>query len=571
MDSMRTYLPLILLCSSLLCPTPSAQVIGGAWEELHRIDGTAALELLGEQIAAAGDVDGDGVPDLILGASYAAPGGIFQAGSAFVYSGKSGSLLWRFDGNEAAGWFGRSTAGVGDVDGDGFGDLIVGAPKETPNGEARAGRAYLYSGATGDLLRQFEGTKAFDYLGTSVAGAGDIDGDGVGVGDIIIGATNAHPGSGFSGSTYVYSGASGALIWRFVGTQDGELMGSSVANAGDVDGDNVNDVIVGAESAAHHGRSFAGAAYVYSGATGKEIWRFNGKAAYDSFGSSVAGAGDVNGDGHADLMIGIPNADPHQRSYAGAAHVYCGSTGQTLWEFTGISAGGQLGESVSGGSDVDGDGFDDVIAGARNAEGYAQIGNAFLWSGATGELLTTISGYTWGDNLGSAVAFLGDLDGDRLCDFAVGAQAADPQDLNAAGSVYIHSLAPFLITSADELSATIGTSVQLDLDFPDSQAGSTYMVLASASGVGPSHYGKITIPLTNDSIFVRMLGGWNPALLRNGRGVLNAQGNSTATLLGGPALLPMVGSTFTLAAVTYDSATNLGRKSSIARHFTIVP
>jgi hypothetical protein len=568
MNSMRTYLPLVLLGGSLLSTSLSAQVIGGGWEELHRFDGTAALELLGEQIAAAGDVDGDGVPDVILGANYAAPGGTFQAGSAFVYSGQSGALLWRFDGTESAGWFGRSTAGVGDVDGDGFGDLLVGAPKETPNGITRAGRAYLYSGATGALLRQFEGTSAFDYLGTSVAGAGDLDGDGFG--DLIIGATNAHPGSGFTGSTFVYSGATGTLIWRFDGIQDAELMGSSVANAGDVDGDNVNDVVVGARSAAHHGRAFAGAVYVYSGATGKEIWRFNGKAAYDNFGSAVAGAGDVDGDGHADLMIGIPNADPNNLLYAGAAHVYSGATGEILWYFNGVGAGDQLGESVSGGGDVNGDGFDDVIAGAKNVEGSASMGNAYVWSGATGELLTTIRGTVWGDNLGSAVAFVGDLNGDRLCDFAVGAHAADPHDLNAAGSVYVHSLSPFLITSADELSAAVGTSVQLDLDFPDSQAGATYMVLASASGIGPSNYGKLAIPLSNDSIFVRMLGGWSPPLLRNGSGVLDAQGNSTATLLGGPALFPMVGSTFTLAAVTYDSATNLGRKSSIARLLTIV-
>ncbi|NQU47421.1 MAG: FG-GAP repeat protein [Planctomycetes bacterium] len=566
---MRTYFPIVLLGGSLLSTSLSAQVIGGSWEELHRFDGTTALELLGDQIASAGDVDGDGVPDVILGANYAAPGGTFQAGSAFVYSGQSGALLWRFDGTESAGWFGRSTAGVGDVDGDGFGDLIVGAPNETPNGIVRAGRAYLYSGATGALLRQFEGTSAFDYLGTSVAGAGDIDRDGIG--DVIIGATNAHPGSGFSGSTFVYSGVTGTLIWRFNGIQDGEQMGTAVANAGDVDGDNVNDVIVGAKSAAHHGRSLAGAAYVYSGATGMEIWRFNGKAAYDNFGSAVAGAGDVNGDGHDDLMIGIPNADPNNLQYAGAAHVYSGATGEILWYFNGMSAGDQLGASVSGGGDVNGDGFDDVIAGAKNVEGFAALGNAYVWSGATGELLTTIRGDAWGDNLGSAVALIGDLNGDRLCDFAVGARTADPQDLNAAGSVYVHSLQPFLHTSADELSATNGTSVQLNLEFPTSQAGAPYLVLASASGIGPSNYGNLTIPLTNDSIFVRMLGGWSPAFLKNGKGVLDAQGNSSATLLGSPALFPMVGRTFTLAAVTYDSTSNLGRKSSIARYMTIVP
>lgn len=566
---MRLNLPLLVFSCTLIQAPLSAQMIGGDWKRLHQFDGFEARDFLGSQIAAAGDVDADGIPDVILGAKYTAPGGVLQAGSAFVYSGKSGALLWRFDGAESFGWFGGSTAGVGDIDGDGFGDLLVGAPNQSPGGSYRAGSAYIFSGASGLLIRQFDGQGPYHNFGIAVAGASDLDGDGLG--DVIIGAPGADPGGGFAGSTYVYSSATGALIWRFNGIQDGEKMGSAVANVGDVDGDNIDDIAIGAESAAHHGLSFAGAVYVYSGASGDLIWQFDGKAAYDAFGSSVARAGDVNGDQRADLVIGIPGSDSHGYPNAGAALVYCGASGEALWHFTGISPGDQLGGCVSGGGDVDGDGFADVLAGARTSEGNAQLGRAYLWSGATGELIQDWIGSSWGDTLGSAVALIGDLDHNRLWEVAIGAQTADPQGLNAAGSVMIYSLAPFLNTSADELSATIGTSVQLGIDFPDSQADANYVLLASANGDGPSNYGRLAIPLTSDALFMRMLAGWSPAFLQNGRGNLDGQGNSTAILQGDPSLLPFVGTTLTVAVVTFDPGTRFGQLSSIARSLRVVP
>ena len=558
----------ILSCSLLHTPL-SSQIVGGEWKKLHRFDGSEPIQYLGTQIAAAGDVNADGVPDIILGTNFASPAGETQAGSAFVHSGKTGAMLWRFDGHEAFGWFAKATSGAGDVDGDGFGDLIVGAPNQSPGTGFRAGSAYLYSGATGQLLRQFNGESSYDNFGSSVAGIGDLDGDGQG--DIIIGATGADPGGGFAGSTYVYSGASGNLIWRFNGIQDGEKMGNSVANAGDVDGDNIDDILIGAMHATHHGHSFAGAAYVYSGATGALIWQFDGKASYDLLGSSVAGAGDTNGDGHADIIVGLPGADSHGYTDSGAVLVYCGASGEPIRHFTGHTIGDQLGASVSGGGDVNGDGIADLIAGASTTEGNAQLGSAYLWSGATGELLHEWLGATWGDNLGSAVAVVGDWNDDRLCELAIGVRTADPQNINAAGSVLVVSLTPFLHTSSDELSASAGLSVQLDLNFPVEQAGANYGVLASAHGTGPSRYGKISIPLTSDSLFVRMLDGWDPPSLQNGRGVLDGNGNATATLHSDPSLAAMVGTTICLAAVTYDPTTKLGQESSVARYLTVIP
>nr|MBC8328389.1 FG-GAP repeat protein [Planctomycetota bacterium] len=171
----RHLLPLAALLP-LLAPTAPAQIVGGEWRTLHQFDGLAAGDGLGWSVSGAGDVDGDGLADLIVGAWRADPGGRLDAGSAFVYSGATGGLIWRFDGVAAGDWLGDSVSAAGDVDGDGYADLIVGAP----HARSWGGSAFVYSGATGGLIWQFHGpTGSSDWLGHAVAGAGDVDGDGV--------------------------------------------------------------------------------------------------------------------------------------------------------------------------------------------------------------------------------------------------------------------------------------------------------------------------------------------------------------------------------------------------------
>jgi hypothetical protein len=368
---MRTTSPRLLagittavLALSLFPASAHAQLVGGQWETKLRFDGQAVYNWLGQSVSGAGDVDGDGFDDLILGAYNAAPGGLSGAGSAYVYSGATGALIWQFDGQAAGDRLG-SVSGAGDVDGDGFDDLIVGANTANPGGLTNAGSAYVYSGATGALIWQFDGQAAGDSLGRSVSGAGDVDGDGFD--DLILGAYNAAPGglSG-AGSAYVYSGATGALLGQFDGQATGDGLGVSVSGAGDVDGDGFDDLIVGAYLADPGGLSNAGSAYVYSGATGALIRQFDGQAVYEDLGHSVSGAGDIDGDGFDDVIVGASAASPGGLAYAGSAYVYSGATGALLRQFDGQAAFDRLG-SVSGAGDVDGDGFDDLIVGALYA------------------------------------------------------------------------------------------------------------------------------------------------------------------------------------------------------------
>ena len=424
-----------LIAAVTLAQFSTAPIFAGQWDALYQFDGAAALDRLGSSVSSAGDVDGDGSSDVIVGAPDADPNGLANAGSAYVYSGATGAMIWQFDGAAAEDGLGSSVSGAGDVDGDGFDDVIVGAPEADPGGLSAAGSAFVYSGATGSLLRQIDGAVAFDFLGGSVSGAGDVDGDGFD--DVILGAIQAESSAIVNtGSAFVHSGATGAVIWRFDGSATQDLMGQSVAGAGDVNGDGLGDLIVGAMPMFSGGILLAGSAFVYDGATGGLIWRFDGTAGYERLGSSVSGAGDVDRDGFDDLLVGAPGTGSSGSEVdAGAAHVYSGATGLLLWLFDDALIGDELGSSVSGAGDVDGDGTPDLMAGAPGA------GFAHLYSGATGMLIRQFDGVA-GDAFGASVSGAGDLDGDGLPELIVGAPTAAPSDRTEAGSAFVFGSGP---------------------------------------------------------------------------------------------------------------------------------
>ena len=344
--------------------------------QLYQKNGAAADDELGSSVASAGDVNGDGKADFIVGASGADPGGLSSAGSAYVYSGATGALLYQKDGAAAGDALGASVAGAGDVNGDGNTDFIVGAIFADPGGLGTAGEAYVYSGANGALLHQKGGIAPGYVFGISVAGVGDLNSDAKA--DFIIGAYGT---AGGRGAAYLYSGATGALLYSKSGAAAGDNLGYSVAGAGDMNGDGKADFIIGARLADPGGLSAAGSAYVYSGANGALLYQKDG-AAGDTLGFSVAGAGDVNGDGKADFLIGAFGADPGGLSAAGSAYVYSGATGSLLYQKNGAAAGDNLGNSVAGAGDVDGDGKADFIIGVPFTDpgGLSAAGSAYVIS-----------------------------------------------------------------------------------------------------------------------------------------------------------------------------------------------
>ncbi|KAA3604982.1 MAG: hypothetical protein DWQ01_20475 [Planctomycetota bacterium] len=482
----------------------------GYVKEFQRFDGQD-YQRLGHSVSGAGDVDGDGVDDFILGAPYSSPNGISAAGSVFVYSGATGILLFQFDGQNQNDRFGDSVAGPGDTDGDGLADILVGAYGFLGS---RLQMAFLYSGADGSLLHQFSGPNSMAWF---VAGAGDADGDGLG--DLLIGAPSA---AGGAGSVYLYSGASGSLIHQIDGSVLGGEFGASGSSAGDVDQDGHDDFLVGAPG--HH----PGFAFVYSGASGNLLFQIDGPDHYyDNFGDQVAAAQDVNQDGYPDFFIGsYITSHPNGAFEAGAAYVHSGFDGSLLFQFDGAHQGAAFGYSLAGPGDMTGDGFPDLVVGSP----WTSRGSAFIYCGATGELLKVLEGPSSGSDFGTSCAAIGDVDGNGTPDFVVGAPLADLSGQGFDGSAYAYSFHRHLQLDQDSISAGMGGQISFGLDFPETEAGVSYRLLGSLSGTGPWNVQGGCIPLTFDWFSLDMLIS-PPAIFYDTMGTLDLQGNAVAGLV----------------------------------------
>ncbi len=422
--------------------------------------GAGANDVFGVSVASAGDVNGDGFPDLIVGANGNDTGGI-EAGRAYVYYGgpvADATADLTLTGAAALDNFGFSVASAGDVNGDGFADLIVGAYGSDAGG-SDAGRAYVYYGgptadATADLT--LTGAAAGDFFGLTVASAGDFNGDGFA--DLIVGASGNDAGGVLAGRAYVYYGGpaiDAVADLTLTGAAAADEFGQSVASAGDVNGDGFSDVIVGAYGNDLGGPEAGRASVYYGGPAADAIadLTLTGAAASDFFGYSVASAGDVNGDGFADLIVGAYLNDAGGGN-AGRAYVYYGgAAANSVADLTLTGAAfDEFGHSVASAGDVNGDGFADVIVGARqNDSGGNDAGRAYVYYGgpaadATADIILT--GVTANDFFGYSVASAGDFDSDGFADVIVGAFLSDAGAFNS-GRAYVVTSRPYEVLNPD--------------------------------------------------------------------------------------------------------------------------
>ena len=324
-------------------------------------------DTLGLGIEAAGDTNRDGVPDVIAGA----PG----AGKAYVYSGKDGKILLTLGTGDKSEAFGRKVSDTGDLNGDGHGDIMVGAPGNSTAGKG-AGRAYIFSGKDGSILLTLDGEKAGDGFGSSVAGFKDRR-----HAFLIVGAPNAGPNN--RGRVYAYAGLAREPKFIIESDETGaQLGGMFVSVVGDVNRDKVPDVYASDFLNSAKGAS-TGRIYIHSGADGKRLLTLTGEAAGDGFGIGPADAGDVNGDGHDDLIIG---AWQHRGAAisGGKVYLYSGKDGGLLQTYTCRIPGDTFGFDATGMGDVDGDGASDfLLTSAWSGIKGFRSGRMFIVSGRT--------------------------------------------------------------------------------------------------------------------------------------------------------------------------------------------
>jgi len=378
----------------------------------------------GRSVSTAGDVNNDGFDDVIVGADEY----YYSAGRAYIYYGGSSmdnTADVTFDGE--GGWFGYSVSTAGDVNNDGFDDVIVGA-----EGNNLTGRAYIYYGGssmdnTADITLNGEGD--YNYFGESVSSAGDVNDDGFD--DVIVGAYGYNNSTG---QTYIYYGGSSmdsTADVAFNGESEYNYFGRSVSTAGDVNNDGFDDVIVGASGY----NSNTGRVYIYYGGSSMDNTAdvtFNGEGYSNYFGRSVSTAGDVNNDGFDDVIVG---ADGHNNSI-GRTYFYYGSSSMDNTAdatFDGEGEYDHFGYSVFTAGDVNNDGFDDVIVGAYGY--YLSAGRAYIYYGSSSMDNTadvTINGE--GGGFGSSVSTAGDVNNDDYDDVIIGAYLNDSN-----GKAYIYS------------------------------------------------------------------------------------------------------------------------------------
>ncbi len=483
------------------------------------INGIAAGDGSGASVSSAGDVNGDGYNDLIIGAN----GANSLTGQAYVIFGDAsgfsadielssldGTNGFLLNGVAAADQFGGSVSSAGDFNGDGYDDIIIGAHKNHARGVSDSGAVYLIYGKASGFAASLNvstlngtngavihGVDTNAQTGLSVSSAGDFNGDGYD--DVIVGSPGTTPGTMFfAGTTHIIFGSSTPTIhdtdiqdiqatlgFAINGAATNDQVGLGVSSTGDINRDGYDDIIIGAHQAGTTGSAYVIFGYNTASYSTIELaalstglgFVMNGIDAGDKFGSAVSSAGDVNGDGFDDFIIGAPHSNS-SGSESGKSYVVFGKAsgwgisfdissldGTNGFILNGVNTPDNSGATISSAGDVNNDGFDDFIIGAprsnsngvNSGKSHIIFGKASGWS-ASFELSSldgtngfTLNGIDAGDGTGSSVSSARDVNGDGYADVIIGAFGSSPNGLTS-GKSYLIFGSPESFSATHELS-----------------------------------------------------------------------------------------------------------------------
>jgi hypothetical protein len=553
---------LVALAFGLSAGSISSQQVAeaGGWygkiqqDSSPRIGTSSASLAGGNDVFISSDINNDGSSDYVAAGIYQNPVTGVTWARVYAYSGFTGDIMFVWE-NSFVNFGDRLKVTIaGDINSDGFTDILLGAPLASFIGKPRCGAAVLISGSTGDTLKLWYGNKPGAFFGASVAGVDDVDRNGFR--DIIIGAPGTWVDNPKVGTAYVFSGSwngdpnFGQHLYTFTGVDANSGFGSQVAAADDVNRDGYPDIVISApgyDSALGH--VYPGTVDVYSGLDGSPLAHFQGRNGGRHFGFSIAGVGDIDRDGYPDIAVGLPAFKNDPVLQQGGVLVFSGLTSSVIRHYQSHEMGDGFGASISPVGDTNGDFWPDVFIGAPSAENGR--GSATLFSGENGAILFRTLGDDATSHLGTALGSSGSLNRYGFVDLIALSSST------ALGSIisrfaFVEGLE---MPRGDNISSSNPTRVALKVNMPRAMAGQVYQILATNAGttLWVTNQG-IQMPLADSSFLRRSSRNDLPGFYRHNVGFLDNVGNANATI-DFPAgyLANAVGSSLHFSAVVYNS------------------